>query len=45
MEKAGVRTRDIQFWSEKNQAMICVHFPSSQRFCQMAGATALGGQL
>lgn len=25
MEKAGVRTRDIQFFSEKNQQMVCVH--------------------
>ena len=25
MEKAGVKTRDIQFFSQKNGRMICVH--------------------
>lgn len=25
MERAGVRTRDIRFWSNKNNSMICVH--------------------
>lgn len=32
MEKAGVRTRDIQFFSEKNQAMICVHSRRARDF-------------
>lgn len=25
MERAGIKTRDIQFWSKKNACMICVH--------------------
>lgn len=34
MEKAGVRTRDIQFWSEKNQAMVCVHSRRARDFAR-----------
>lgn len=34
MEKAGVRTRDIQFWSEKNQQMICVHSRRARDFAR-----------
>lgn len=34
MEKAGVRTRDIQFWSEKNQTMICVHSRKARDFAK-----------
>lgn len=34
MERAGVRTRDIQFWSEKNQQMICVHSRRARDFAR-----------
>lgn len=34
MERAGVRTRDIQFWSEKNQQMICVHSRKARDFAK-----------
>lgn len=34
MEKARIRTRDIQFWSEKNQAMICVHSRRARDFAR-----------
>ena len=34
MEKARVRTRDIQFWSEKNQSMICVHSRRARDFAK-----------
>lgn len=34
MEKAGVRTRDIQFYSEKNQQMICVHSRRARDFAK-----------
>ena len=34
MEKAGIRTRDIQFWSEKNQTMICVHSRRARDFAR-----------
>lgn len=34
MEKAGVRTRDIQFFSAKNQAMVCVHSRRARDFAK-----------
>lgn len=34
MEKAGVRTRDIQFFSEKNQRMVCVHSRRARDFAK-----------
>lgn len=34
MEKAGIRTRDIQFFSEKNQAMVCVHSRRARDFAK-----------
>lgn len=34
MERAGVRTRDIQFFSEKNQTMICVHSRKARNFAK-----------
>lgn len=34
MEKAGVRTRDIQFFSAKNQKMICVHSRQARDFAK-----------
>lgn len=34
MEKAGVRTRDIQFFSEKNQTMVCVHSRRARDFAK-----------
>ena len=34
MEKAGVRTRDIKFFSEKNQAMVCVHSRKARDFAK-----------
>lgn len=34
MEKAGVRTRDIQFWSEKNQVMVCIHSRRARDFAK-----------
>lgn len=34
MERAGVRTRDIQFYSEKNQQMICVHSRRARDFAK-----------
>ena len=33
MEKAGLKTRDIRFFSQKNNAMVCVH---SQLACDFA---------
>ena len=34
MERAGVRTRDIQFFSEKNQKMICIHSRKARDFAR-----------
>lgn len=34
MEKAGVRTRDIRFYSEKNQQMVCVHSRRARDFAK-----------
>ena len=34
MEKAAVRTRDIRFWSEKNQQMVCVHSRQARDFAK-----------
>lgn len=34
MEKAGIRTRDIQFYSAKNQAMVCVHSRKARDFAK-----------
>lgn len=34
MEKAGIRTRDIRFFSEKNQKMICVHSRWARNFAK-----------
>lgn len=34
MEKAGIRTRDIQFFSEKNQQMVCVHSRRARDFAR-----------
>lgn len=25
MERAGIKTRDIRFWSDKNDCMVCAH--------------------
>lgn len=32
MDKKGKRTRDISFYSEKNQAMCCVHSAAARRY-------------
>lgn len=34
MERAAIRTRDIQFYSEKNQQMICVHSRQARDFAK-----------
>ncbi len=34
MEKAGIRTRDIQFYSSKNQAIVCVHSRKARDFAR-----------
>ena len=34
MEKAGTKTRDIKFFSPKNNAMMTVHTPVAQEFAQ-----------
>lgn len=34
MEKAGVRTRDIRFFSQKNQKMICVHSQTAKDYAK-----------
>ena len=34
MEKAGIKTRDIQFFSQKNQAMICIHSRKARGFAK-----------
>ena len=34
MEKAGTRTRDIQFYSEKNSQMVCVHSRQARDFAR-----------
>lgn len=34
MEKSGTRTRDIQFFSDKNQKMICVHSRKARDFAR-----------
>lgn len=34
MEKARVRTRDIRFYSEKNQQMVCVHSRRARDFAR-----------
>ena len=34
MEKAGTKTRDIKFFSQKNNAMMTVHTPVAQEFAQ-----------
>lgn len=34
MEKAGIRTRDIQFYSEKNRQMVCVHSRRARDFAK-----------
>ena len=30
MERAGRKTRDIQFFSEKNGRMVCLHSPAAR---------------
>lgn len=34
MERATIRTRDIQFFSEKNQQMVCVHSRRARDFAK-----------
>ena len=34
MEKAKEKTRDIKFYSEKNQAMICVHTAAAREYAK-----------
>ena len=34
MERSGVRTRDIQFFSAKNQKMICTHSKKARDFAR-----------
>ena len=30
MERAGQKTRDIQFYSKKNEGMVCLHSPAAR---------------
>lgn len=32
MDKAGQKTRDIRFWSEKNGQMVCVHSKQAREY-------------
>ena len=34
MQKSGVKTRDIRFFSEKNDTMICVHTPLARDYAK-----------
>ena len=34
MERAGRKTRDIQFFSEKNGRMVCLHFPAARDYAK-----------
>ena len=34
MEKAGTKTRDIKFFSQKNNTMMTVHTPVAQEFAR-----------
>ena len=45
MQKAGVKTRAIRFFSKKNDKMICVHSAMARDYGQMARRAAVGQQL
>ena len=34
MERAGKKTRDIQFFSKKNGAMVCLHSPAARDYAK-----------
>ena len=34
MERAGKKTRDIQFFSEKNGGMVCLHSPAARDYAK-----------
>lgn len=34
MERAGKKTRDIQFFSEKNGRMVCLHSPAARDYAK-----------
>ena len=34
MEKSGVKTRDIRFYSNKNNAMVCVHSQQARNYAK-----------
>ena len=34
MERAGKKTRDIQFFSEKNGGMVCLHSPIARDYAK-----------
>ena len=34
MERAGKKTRDIQFYSEKNGGMVCLHSPAARDYAK-----------
>lgn len=34
MERAGKKTRDIQFFSEKNGRMVCLHSPTARDYAK-----------
>ena len=34
MERAGQKTRDIQFYSEKNGRMVCLHSPAARDYAR-----------
>ena len=34
MERAGKKTRDIQFFSEKNGGMVCLHSPTARDYAK-----------
>lgn len=34
MERAGRKTRDIQFFSEKNGRMVCLHSPAARDYAK-----------
>ena len=43
MQKGKEKTRDIKFFSEKNQTMICVHTPEAREYAKsLEGQSDIG---
>ena len=36
MEREGIKTRDIRFFSQKNQQMVCVHSRQARDYVKKA---------